>query len=282
MASVQAQLRKYKIRPKKWLGQNFLLDENVLEQITILCDLKRDEVVVEIGAGLGALTTRLAPRVSKVLAIELDKTLASLLKNEIIKDGNVKVVNQDILKLNFPEVAELYGGKLKVVGNIPYSISAPLVFKLIDCRAFLSVGVLMFQKEVADRIVANPGTKNYGILSVFSQVSAVVSKELVVPREYFYPEPRVDSAVVKFLFSETPLVEIKNEKIFKSVVKASFAQRRKTLRNALKNSASLNIPFSDILSGVKACGIDPQRRGETLGLEEFRELSNCLAEWQSS
>jgi len=276
MVSTLARLRRHKIRPKKRLGQNFLIDDGILEQIISLYDLRKDDLVVEVGAGLGALTTRLATRVRKVLAIEIDKTLVDLLKDKIVKHENVEVINQDILRFDFRGVAESYGDKLKVLGNIPYNISAPLLFKLIDYKAFLSMAVLMFQEEVANRITANPGTKDYGILSVFCQVNAAVSKELKVPRHHFYPQPKVDSAVVSFLFHETSLMKIEDERIFKKVVRASFAQRRKTIKNALKHSLSLNIPFEDVLIAMEKSGIDPQRRGETLSLEEFRDLSSAL------
>lgn len=276
-----SKIKSYNIRPNKRLGQNFLVDDGILEQIIDLYDLKKDEVIVEIGAGLGALTTRLASRVRKVLAIEIDKTLADLLKNKIIKDKNIEVINQDILSFDFPEVAKLYGGKLKVLGNIPYSISAPLLFKLLEHKNSLSMAILMFQKEVANRIVANPGTKDYGVLSVFSQISAVVSKELLISKCSFYPQPKVDSAVVRFVFSESLIMGIKDEQIFKSVVRASFAQRRKTLKNTLKNTLNLGILFGDVLNAAKACGIDPGRRGETLRLEEFKDLANCLTELQN-
>lgn len=278
MVSSLTQLKNYKIHPKKRLGQNFLVDDKILEEIIALYDLKKDEVVVEIGAGLGALTTRLAPRVRKVLAIEIDKALVGLLKDEIVKDKNVEVITQDVLLFDFPEVAKLYGGKLKVLGNIPYNISAPLLFKLLEYKNFLSMAILMFQNEVADRIVANPGTKDYGVLSVFSQISAAVSKELLISRCSFYPQPKVDSAVVRFVFSESLIMGIKDEQIFKSVVRASFAQRRKTLKNTLKNTLNLGMLFSDVLNAVKACGIDPGRRGETLSLEEFKDLANYLAD----
>ena len=281
MVSSLTQLKNYKIRPNKKLGQNFLVDDKVLEEIIALYDLKKDEVVVEIGAGLGALTTRLAPRVRKVLAIEIDKALVGLLKDEIVKDKNVEVITQDVLLFDFPEVAKLYGGKLKVLGNIPYSISAPLLFKLLEDKNSLYMAILMFQNEVADRIVANPGTKDYGVLSVFSQISAAVSKELLIPRYSFYPQPKVDSAVVRFVFSDSFIIGIKDERIFKSVVRASFAQRRKTLKNTLKNTLNLDIPFSDVLNAVKACGIDPERRGETLSLEDFKDLSNYITELRS-
>ena len=281
MVSSLTQLKNYKIHPKKRLGQNFLVDDKILEEIIALYDLKKDEVVVEIGAGLGALTTRLAPRVRKVLAIEIDKALVGLLKDEIVKDKNVEVITQDVLLFDFPGIAKLYGGKLKVLGNIPYSISAPLLFKLLEYKNSLSMAILMFQNEVADRIVANPGTKDYGVLSVFSQISAAVSKELLISRCSFYPQPKVDSAVVRFVFSESLIMGIKDEQIFKSVVRASFAQRRKTLKNTLKNTLNLGMLFSDVLNAVKACGIDPGRRGETLSLEEFKDLANCLTESQN-
>jgi 16S rRNA (adenine1518-N6/adenine1519-N6)-dimethyltransferase len=204
-----------------------------------------------------------------------------LLKDEIVKDKNVEVITQDVLLFDFPEVAKLYGGKLKVLGNIPYSISAPLLFKLLEYKNSLSMAILMFQNEVADRIVANPGTKDYGVLSVFSQISAAVSKELLIPRYSFYPQPKVDSAVVRFVFSDFFIKGIKDERIFKSVVRASFAQRRKTLKNTLKNTLNLGMLFSDVLNAVKACGIDPERRGETLSLKEFKYLANCLTELRS-
>ncbi|MFH2012941.1 MAG: 16S rRNA (adenine(1518)-N(6)/adenine(1519)-N(6))-dimethyltransferase RsmA [Pseudomonadota bacterium] len=276
MVSQLTQLKKYKVRPNKRLGQNFLVDENVVDEIIDLYDLKKDEVIVEIGAGLGALTTRLAARVKKVLAVEIDKDLVTLLKNSIIKDKNVEVINQDILNLDFLKIAKLYGDKLKVLGNIPYSISVPLLFKLLENKNSLSVAILMFQNEVADRIVANPGTKDYGVLSVFSQISASVSKELLISKDSFYPQPKVDSAVVKFIFSEFFSVGIKDEEIFKTLVRAAFAQRRKTLKNTLKNTLNLDILFDDVLNAMNTCGIDPKRRGETLKLEEFKDLANYL------
>ena len=276
MSSPFTHVKSYGIRPKKWLGQHFMMDDKILEQIVTLYDLGEDELVIEIGAGLGSVTTRLAPKVQKVFAVEIDKTLADLLRDRIIKDKNVEVMNQDIMDLDLSRIADLHGHRLKLLGNIPYSISSPLVFKLIEYKACLSMAVLMFQKEVAQRIVAVPGTKDYGVLSVFSQTNALVSKELIVPRCHFYPQPKVDSALVRFVFSETPLFKIKDEQLFKKVVKASFAQRRKTLKNVFKNSPHLGIPFEDVLKAMKACGIDPQRRGETLDLEEFTDLSNLL------
>jgi len=281
MVSQLAQLKKYGIRPKKWLGQNFLVDNDILEEIVTLYDLGEDEQVVEIGAGLGSLTTRLAPKVRKVLAVEIDKTLAGLLRDRVINDNNVEVINQNILNFDFPGIAKLHGHRLKVLGNIPYNISTPLIFKLIESRTCVSMAVLMFQKEVAQRIVAVPDTKEYGILSVFSQLNAIVSKELIVPRHHFYPQPKVDSTLVRFLFLKTPLIDIKDEQIFKRVVKASFAQRRKTLKNALKNSLNIDIHLDDVIKAMKACGIDPQRRGETLSLEEFGDLSNHLVRYQT-
>ena len=276
-----SQLKKYKIRPKKRFGQNFLLDEDVLESIIDLYDLQEDEIVVEIGAGLGALTERLAPRVKRVIALEIDKTLVDLLKGKIIRRSNVDIVNQDVLRFDFPGIAKEYGGRLKVLGNIPYSISAPLIFRLFEHKDFLSMAALLFQKEVAARIVALPGTKAYGVLSVFSQVDASVSTDLTIPRQCFYPQPKVDSALVRFQFLKTPHLDIEDITIFKKLVRASFAQRRKILKNTLKNSLSINIPFEEILQAVILCGIDPGRRGETLSLEEFKNLSNTLSRYKS-
>ena len=276
-----SQLKKYKIRPKKRFGQNFLLDEDVLESIIDLYDLQEDEIVVEIGAGLGALTERLAPRVKRVIALEIDKTLVDLLKGKIIRRSNVDIVNQDVLRFDFPGIAKEYGGRLKVLGNIPYSISAPLIFRLFEHKDFLSMAALLFQKEVAARIVALPGTKAYGVLSVFSQVDASVSTDLTIPRQCFYPQPKVDSALVRFQFLKTPHLDIEDITIFKKLVRASFAQRRKMLKNTLKTSLNIDIPFEEILKAVILCGIDPGRRGETLSLDEFKNVSNILSKYQS-
>ncbi|MDY6855725.1 MAG: 16S rRNA (adenine(1518)-N(6)/adenine(1519)-N(6))-dimethyltransferase RsmA [Thermodesulfobacteriota bacterium] len=281
MNSTLSQLKKYKIRPKKRFSQNFLLDEDMLESIINLYDLQEDEIVVEIGAGLGALTERLAPRVKRVIALEIDTTLVHLLKDKIIRHSNVDIVNKDVLQFDFSGIAKEYGGRFKVLGNIPYSISAPLIFKLSEYKDFLSIAVLLLQKEVADRIVASPGTKAYGVLSVFSQVDASVSMDLTIPRQCFYPQPKVDSALVRFQFLKTLHLDIEDIAIFKKLVRASFAQRRKILKNTLKNSLSLNISFEEILQAVILCGIDPGRRGETLSLEEFKNLSNTLSKYQS-
>ena len=277
MVSQMNQLKKYGIHPKKRLGQNFLLDEDIQEKIINLCEFTRDDSAIEIGAGLGALTTKLAPKVKEVFAVELDTQLADLLKRRIVKHEIVRVMNHDILSLDISCFVQNNNERLKILGNIPYNISSPLIFKLLESSVFLSMAVIMFQKEVADRIVARPGTKSYGILSVFCQVNAAVSRELVVPQHHFYPQPKVDSAIVKFVFFKTPLMDIKDERVFKRVVRASFAQRRKTLKNTFKSSLNLGIPFDEVLHALKKCDIDPQRRGETLTLNEFKELSNYLS-----
>ncbi|MDY7030281.1 MAG: 16S rRNA (adenine(1518)-N(6)/adenine(1519)-N(6))-dimethyltransferase RsmA [Thermodesulfobacteriota bacterium] len=278
MISQMNQLKKYKISPKKRLGQNFLLDEEIQENIISFCEFTQDDSVVEIGAGLGALTTKLAPKVKEVFAVELDTQLADLLKRRIVQHENVHVMNHDILSLDVSRFTRNNNERLKILGNIPYNISSPLIFKLLESSVFLSMAVLMFQKEVADRIVARPGTKSYGVLSVFCQVNAAVSRELVVPQYHFYPQPKVNSAIVKFVFFKTPLMDIKDERVFRRIVKTAFAQRRKTLKNTLKNSLGFDIPFEKVLRALKKCEIDPQRRGETLNLNEFRELSNYLSE----
>ena len=263
MISLLKELKTYKINPKKRLGQNFLLDDDILEQIISLYDLTNDDMVIEVGAGLGALTTRLAARAGKVIAIEIDKGLTNLLKDKMAGFMNVEVINKDVLDMDFQRVTGRKSDKVKVLGNIPFGISTPLVFKLLDCKDYFSMAILMFQKEVADRIVACPGTKAYGVLSVFSQLNAVVSQELIVRRQCFHPQPKVDSAVVKFLFYKTPPIQIKNEHMFKRVVKGAFAQRRKILGNALKNSMGRYVPLEQLLNAFKECDIDPRRRGET-------------------
>lgn len=271
---INRQLQSYGFSPLKRFSQNFLTDERVAGKIIDALELTADDTVIEIGPGLGILTERLLDTGAKVLAIEIDKGFADILDKRFgNRDNFEKIICQDALKVSYTELSAKYGRKFKVVSNLPYNISTPMIFKLLDEREVLSLLVLMLQKEVAQRIVSQPDAKEYGVLSVFVQLLADVRIEFNVPPSCFYPAPKVYSSVVRFDILQRPRVEVDDMEFFKKVVKASFGQRRKTLFNALK---ALKLPALKIRSALELSQIDLQRRGETLTLEEFGILSNKL------
>jgi len=263
-------------RPRKRFGQHFLKNPGAIRRIIAAARLSTDDVVVEIGPGMGALTVALAASCGKVLAVELDRDLAPLLEAKLA-DGrisNVAVIQQDILRFDFASQAREHGGKkLKVLGNLPYNISTPLLFRLIEARGAIGVAVLMFQREVAQRIVARPGGKEYGALSVLVQYSASVETVMDLDPGDFKPPPKVRSRVVRLTFLDEPQVAARDEDWFRKVVKASFAHRRKTLANALK---SLDIAPEVLLPVLEGMGLGPKVRGEKLNLKQFVALSDGL------
>lgn len=275
MPTVKGLLRKYDIRPKKRLSQSFLIDPNITAKIAGLLDPGPDDTVVEIGSGLGVLTGIVAGQVKRVIALEIDPGLIEILRAEVGRD-NVLIVHEDFLKFDF---REFFSGpelnRAKVIGNVPYNISSAIVFRLLDFRQFISTAVLMFQKEVAERIAAAPGSKNYGIVSVIVSMYASIRRELVVPPGCFYPRPKVDSAVIKITFRDRPLVDLQNPELFRELVRASFAQRRKTLLNNLKISRFNESGMIEKI--LKDIGIDGKRRAESLKPEEFGILSNEIS-----
>lgn len=277
MPTVKDLLRKYDIRPRKRLSQSFLIDPNITSKIAALLDPGPDDTVVEIGSGLGVLTGIIAPRVKKIIAVEIDPGLVEILKSEISRD-NVAIVHEDFLNFDFPEA--IGGGapdtaRVKVIGNVPYNISSAIVFRLLAFRRYISTAVLMFQKEVAERIAAAPGSKDYGIVSVIVQMYSGIRREFVVPPGCFYPRPKVDSAVIRMAFRDEPLVNLLNPELFRELVRTSFARRRKTLLNNLKSSRLNDAGIAEkVLDG---CGIDGRRRAESLSPEEFGILSNGFA-----
>jgi len=266
-----ALLKKHKIQPKKRLGQTFLFKQFISEEIVLLADIKSHDSVVEIGAGLGALTFPLAERAAKVIGLEYDRSLVSILK-KIITHKNVEIIHADALNFDYGKVFTKYKTKLKIIGNLPYYMTSPLIFKLLKLKSIIEVILLMIQKEVATRIVAHPGTKDYGTISIFSQLYCDVSPQLTVTKECFYPRPQVDSEVVKFKIRDKPVVKVKNEHFFEKLVRASFSQRRKTLLNGLKGAHYLNRGKQKILQAIERSGIDPKRRPETLTISEFNTL----------
>jgi 16S rRNA (adenine1518-N6/adenine1519-N6)-dimethyltransferase len=273
MGSVRKTLVRYDIRPRKRLGQSFLEDMNMVCRITALAEPEPDETVVEIGAGLGLLTAELAKKARRVIALEIDPRLIAVLKDRFAGNDRVEIIQKDVLVYDF---ASAYpAGRIKVVGNIPYHISTPILFRLLEFRKVIKSMVLMFQKELADRIIAHPGKKEYGILSVIFARYAYAVREITIPATCFYPVPSVASSVLKIAMCDdqgTP----EEESLFVMTVRASFSQRRKTLRNNLRAAGF----EEDVLERVLVrTGIDGVRRAETLTLGEFQLLAAELAEF---
>ncbi len=256
-------------RTKKRFGQHFLHERKFIDDILAAAALTGDERVFEVGPGLGALTDYLVAAAHSVDVVEFDRDLVARLVAR--DDANLTVHAGDALALDWRKI--LVSPPYVFVANLPYNISSQVLFKLIDCRELFSRAVLMFQKEVGDRIVAGPGTGDYGILSVFCQYYFDVGRVAVIPPGAFRPPPKVDSAVISFVRRDRPRYPVKDEELFRRVVKAAFSQRRKTLRNCLRANA---FPAEGVEQAGRECGIDPARRGETLSLQEFARLTDVL------
>lgn len=277
MDSPRQVISHYSIKPRKSLGQSFLIERSIIENIAATANITKEDVVVEIGSGIGVLTEKLAENAAKLIAVELDNRLVEVLKEKFFKYENVQICSGDILKFDFRTITVDQQHKMKVVGNIPYNISSPLLFHLFSFRKIISSFVLMLQKEVVQRLVAHPGSKNYGVPSVILQMFTDLEKVMDVPAVCFYPRPKVDSSVIKGCFFENPKIELLDEEFFIKLVRESFSQRRKTLINNLKKSKLLEGVAEFVLKETLVyAGIDPQRRGETLSFEEFGNLSNVL------
>ena len=277
MSSPEEIIRKYAIKPRKRLGQSFLMEQNVIRKIAALANVTKNDIVVEIGAGIGVLTEDLAQNAAKLIAVEMDDKLIEVLKDKLLKYNNVQIYSGDILKFDFGAIARDGQQKIKVIGNVPYNISSQVLFHLLSFRKIIVSFVLMLQKEVIQRLVASPGGKDYGVPSVILQMFASVEKVLDVPAGCFYPRPKVESSVMKGFFLKRPFMELADEEFFIRLVRDAFAQRRKMLINNLKKSKLLEgVSESFLKEALKLAGIDGQRRGETLSVEEFGLLSNIL------
>jgi len=274
MTSIKQELREYGFFPKKKLGQHFLIDRNILNKVIRTAEVGKEDVVMEVGPGLGEMTLALARSAKRVIAVEIDARLAEILKKKLADCTNVEVVQSDILKVDFKHLFKKEGHPVKVVANLPYQITTPLLFRFIEAREVFSTFTLMLQKEVAQRMAASPGGKEYGRLSVLLQMFLDLSVCFFIPPSGFFPHPKVESAVVKMVWKEEPVVNLRDEEWFKKVVKACFGYRRKTLVNALKHS-ELPLPES-IESRMEKIEIDPRRRPETLTIEEFVRLADAL------
>lgn len=271
----RALLDKYRLRAKKSWGQNFLGDEGIQDAIARLAVEREGELVVELGAGLGHLTARLLARGARVVAVERDRDLARVLRGEL--GEAVRLLEADAARLDYRALAagEGKGGRVAVVGNLPYHLTSPILFSLLDQAEAVSRAVLLLQREVAERLAAAPGSKAWGLLSALLQQRAVVTVERRVPARAFLPPPKVESAVVRVAFGP-PRAEVTDPARFRRLVKAGFAQRRKTLRNALE-AARLASPEATA-AALAAAGIDPARRGETLAVAEWAALERALSE----
>ncbi len=250
---------------KKQLGQNFLYDPAILTRIIDAAGLSEHDTVVEIGPGPGRLTRLLADRVRRLIAIELDQDLYVTLKSNFIGYSNVELIHGDALKFAYESI-----GRFKVVSNIPYYITTPIIFRLLEAKENLKSMTLTIQKEVAERIAARPGGRDYGVLSIMVQYNAVPEIKFIIPKEAFRPVPKVDSAVLHMRILEKPSVKVADEKMFFRVVRTAFSKRRKTLSNSLRDFGG------NIKELLTTAGIDPGRRPETLSLEEFAGLSDSL------
>lgn len=271
-------LKKYNIRPLKRLGQSFLVDVNIIEKIIMTAKLEKEDIVVEIGAGIGVMTALIAKIVKNIIAVELDRFMIEILQAELSDRSNIQIMEQDILQLDFSRLRlDMKLPRVKVVGNIPYNISSPILFHLLEHKEhFLSI-IVMLQKEVAERLIATPGTKAYGTLSVIFAMYFEISKQFNIPSKCFYPQPKVDSTVLRMIVRKKPLMALKNPELFRYIVRLAFGHRRKTLFNNIKNSDLISFTspreVSTILENI---GINGERRGETLTVEEFGHLSNAL------
>ncbi|MBF0194177.1 MAG: ribosomal RNA small subunit methyltransferase A [Magnetococcales bacterium] len=267
--SIPYLIKSLKLRPKKGLGQNFLVDENISQAIVHASNVSKEDGVLEIGPGLGSLTVLLLAQAKKIWAIEQDERMLSILKSRCENIGDLQIEKCDALKYDYSKLANDIGGPLRIVANLPYNISTPLLFVLLEHRLAIKDMTLMFQKEVAQRIAAQPGSKSYGTLSVQCAMWTTVEKIIDVPPESFMPKPKVDSMVIRLTLRDEPCAKLDDPIFFTKVVRAAFGQRRKTLNNALK---PLNPSPKDWLDKA---GIDPKRRGETLSVLEFANLANC-------
>ena len=275
-----AVLQKYHFNFQKKFGQNFLIDPHVLEKIVEAAGVTKDDFVLEIGPGIGTMTQYLCENAREVTAVEIDTNLIPILEDTLSAYDNVTVINQDILKLDIAKLAmERNGGKpIKVVANLPYYITTPIIMGLFENHVPIKSITVMVQKEVADRMQVGPGTKDYGALSLAVQYYAKPYIVANVPPNCFMPRPKVGSAVIRLERYENPPVTVEDEKLMFRLIRASFNQRRKTLANGLKNSPELDYTKEEIEAAIEALGRGASIRGEALTLEEFAKLADLLSE----
>jgi 16S rRNA (adenine1518-N6/adenine1519-N6)-dimethyltransferase len=277
MASPKILLAAHNIRPKKQFGQNFIVDPSFAETIVCRAGISSEDIIMEIGAGVGALTVPLARKAKKIFAVEIDHRIIEILNTQILAGGftNVSVIQKDILSLDINALSKDAGGNLVVMGNLPYNISSQILVRLVHARKHINRAVLMFQKELSRRITAEVGCKDYGRLTVMLRYCSDIKKLIDVKASLFYPKPKVDSEILELKFKEQIEGQAMDESFFFKVIKAGFGNRRKTLKNAL-TASELNIDAAAAKRVLEESGIDPIRRAETLTVKEFVKLSNNL------
>lgn len=275
LASFIAFLKQHGIVPRKRLGQVFLFRRFVAEEMVRRAAITEHDVVVEIGTGPGMLTFPLAESGARIIGLEYDSMLAAHLAR-MMRGRNVEIIRADALHYDYRALYERCGLKLKILGNLPYYLTSPFIFRLLTHRSCIAQMLIMVQKEVADRITAEPGTRTYGTLSIFAQLYCQVSPCLTVSRDHFYPRPAVDSAVVSIVPLAAPRVPVADEQAFAKLVRVSFAQRRKTLLNALKGSGYFNRGREKTVAALERAGIDPRQRPEAVSIEEYGRLCAAL------
>ena len=273
-------IQKYEFAFQKKFGQNFLIDTHVLDKIISAAEITKDDLVVEIGPGIGTMTQYLACAAREVVAIEIDKMLIPILQDTLSAYDNVTIINEDVLKVDLNKLAEEKNGgrPVKVVANLPYYITTPIIMGLFENHVPLHSITIMVQKEVADRMRMGPGTKDYGALSLAVQYYAEPYLVANVPQNCFMPRPKIGSAVIKLTVHEKPPVTVRDEKLMFKLIRASFNQRRKTLANGLNNSPELHYSKEQIAEAIEKLGTSPSVRGEALTLEQFARLSDILLE----
>lgn len=271
-------LKKYGFRFQKRYGQNFLIDSHILEKIIEAAEITKEDMVLEIGPGIGTMTQYLAEHAREVIAVEIDKTLIPILEDTLSAYDNVTVINEDILKVDIEALAKEKNGNrpIKVVANLPYYITTPIIMGLFESHTPLASITIMVQKEVADRMQAGPGTKDYGALSLAVQYYAKPEIMMNVSPGCFIPKPNVGSAVIRLTRYEQNPVQVKDEDFLFSLIRAAFGQRRKTLVNSLTNASFLSLSKEEILHALSEMGVSETVRGEALTLEAFAKLSNLL------
>lgn len=267
-------IKKYNFAFQKRFGQNFLIDGHVVEKIISSADITRNDIVLEIGPGIGTMTQYLAEAAGQVYAVEIDKNLPIILEETLADYNNVTVINDDILKVDIAKLTE--GKPIKVVANLPYYITTPIIMGLFEKHIPATSITVMVQKEVAQRMQAAPGSKDYGALSLAVQYYAAPYIVANVPPNCFMPRPNVGSAVIRLTCYDKPPVEVGNETMMFKLIRAAFNQRRKTLQNALNNSSELNVTKEQVVNALRALELSETVRGETLSLEQFAHLSDLL------
>ena len=273
-------LKKYNFNFQKKYGQNFLIDTHILDKIIAASDVTKEDCVLEIGPGIGTMTQYLAESAREVVAVEIDKTLIPILEDTLSSYDNVTVINEDILKVDINRIVEeRNGGKaIKVVANLPYYITTPIIMGLFESQVPLESITIMVQKEVADRMQVGPGTKDYGALSLAVQYYAKPEVMIQVPPTCFMPKPKVGSTVIRLTRYYDPPVEVKDERYMFSLIRASFNQRRKTLVNGLTNAGNLHLTKEAVAEALDKLSLPLTIRGEALTLEQFADLSNMLCD----